>query len=192
LSKITQQEIAASNNVRKEVSSAAKRITYIATFTAITLMFKTLGNFLMIGESLRISFTYFGWILAAVALGPIGGAAVGFITDVLGTFLAATGGGINPLITLGNTLFPLIVGLCYKYIPLRNKNIPIVIGTALAVVFCTMGINSAALYYMYGYDASMPFWAYLAAFRYLQPLVVSVNLAAALAAAPFARRIKLT
>ncbi len=183
---------------RKEKESKAvfttKRITYIATLTAITLLFKIMGQLFTIAGSIRISFSYFGWILSTVILGPFGGAVVGFTTDVLGMLIVPTGGAINPLITVANTLFPLITGLCYKYLPLKNKNISLLIGVTLSMLICTMGLNS---YAQYQYFAKLPdnngisFIMYLFTIRIFQPLIVYINMILAMLFIPITKRLKM-
>jgi ECF transporter S component (folate family) len=195
LSKIAQQEIANPLNERrnepKKKYLSTRRITHIATLIAITLMFKMLGQFSIIGGTLKVSFTYFGWIISAVALGPFGGAVVGFTTDVLAMVLAPNGLTLNPLITLSSTLFPFIVGLAYKYLPLKNKNIRIIIGTAASTIVCTMFITTLGLYLIYVQKTAIPFFVYMITFRSLQPLFVAVNLTAALLVLPIATRLRL-
>ena len=166
-----------------------KQITYTATLVTITIMLKMIGNVFMIGQNLKISFTYVGWILSAVILGPFGGAAVGMITDVMGMLLTPGGSSINPVLTLGYTLFPFIIGMFYKYLPIKNKNISLSIGVAVSTIICTLGICSAGLYFFFGIGNSMPFFTYILTMRMWQVPTVCVNLVIALLFLPVIKRL---
>lgn len=182
------------NEKVKTAISTTKRITYIATLTAITLLFKIMGQYFTIAGSIRLSPTYFGWILSTIILGPFGGAVVGFTTDVLGAVIAPVGGAINPLITVANTLFPLFIGLCYKYLPFKNKNISLIIGTTISILICTMGLNSYAQYLFYiakpGVEL-ISFPVYLFTIRIFQPVIVYLNMVLAMLFLPVIKRLKL-
>ena len=189
----SQQEIATpTKSSAKETTKkiTTKQITYVATLTAITLMLKMLGNMAIIGGSIKISFTYIGWILSAVILGPFGGAVVGFTTDVLGTFIIPSSGSVDLVLTLGYTMYPLIVGLFYKYLPIKNKNISLTLGVAVASVVCTLGICSAALYYRWGMGNSMSFITYVLVSRTWQLPTIVLNLIITMLLIPALKRAK--
>ncbi len=192
---VSQKEIATPNKSYAKESKlkiTTRRITYIATLTAITLLLKVLGNLFIIGGSLKISFTYVGWILSAVILGPFGGAVVGFCTDVLGTFVLPVAGSINPILTLGYTLYPFIVGVFYKYLPIKNKNLSLSLGVIAATVVSTLGICSAGLYYFMGMGNSMSFITYVLTSRTLQLPTVGVNLVIVLLLYPAVKRLNIS
>lgn len=178
-------------NKKNSQFMATKKLTYIATLVAITLLFKVLGNLVPIGDSFKISFIYFGWIISGAVLGPLGGGAVGLITDILGTIIAPMGSSINLAITLGNTLFPFLVGLCYKYIPLKHKFFSLLIGSLAGLIVCTMGINSLGLYFWFGYNKSISFPLYLFTLRVFQPIIVGINFAIAAIFMPIIIRLKI-
>ena len=145
-----------------------KRITYIAVLTAIAVVLKTLGNmFTIVG--FRISFTYIAWIVAGVMLGPIGGAAVGLISDAMGTLI----GGLppNPLLLLSSTLFPVFPALFYR-LPLKNEYLKVVLGSVVSLVVCSLGISTIGLMYIY----NMSFFKTLVTYRLAQVGVFAVNL----------------
>ena len=143
---------------------------------------------MIIGGSMKVGFTYIGWVMSAIILGPFGGAVVGFCTDILGTLISATGA-INPLLTLSYTLFPLIIGLFYKYIPIKNKRISLAVGFIVATVICTLGISSAGLYFYGIYQGGLPFWAYVLTVRTSQIPIAGINLVIVLLLYPFISKI---
>jgi ECF transporter S component (folate family) len=77
----------------------------------LTALSVVLGKYLAINLSnvLRFSFENLPIILAGVAFGPIAGAAVGVVADILGCILV--GYGINPLVTLGAAAIGIISGI---------------------------------------------------------------------------------
>lgn len=150
--------------------SAARRIAYISVLVAISYVLKLLGNVMTFG-GFKFTLIYVPWIIAGVVLGPLGGCAVAFITDVLGTL----GGGLSPipLLIVGNTLFPLFPALCYRYIPAAPPLAKIIGGSVLSLLVCTLGLNTLGLALYTG----TPFLPYLAG-RLTQVPVFALNLAA--------------
>lgn len=80
---------------------AGKRIRLTALLAMLAAAGIVLGKFLQIpiGNSIRISFENLPTLFAGVVFGPVCGAAVGLVEDLVGSILA--GYDINPLITLG-------------------------------------------------------------------------------------------
>lgn len=145
-----------------------KRITYIAVLVAIALILKALGNmFTVVG--FKVSFTYIPWIIAGIMLGPIGGAAVGALTDVVGMLIS--GGIPNPILTLSYTLFPVFPALFYK-LPLKNGYLKTVLGSCVSLLVCTLGIGTVGLMSIY----NMTFLQVLVTYRLFQIGVFAINL----------------
>lgn len=168
-----------------------KKLTLTASLVALALLFKLMGQALTIGGTFKISFTYIGWTLSAVILGPFGGAAVGAITDIMAPFILYNGFAFNPLITLGAALYPFIVGMCYRHLPFKNKSLSVVLGTALALIASTLGVTTIGIYYIGLKDYPFSFWTYLVTSRLPQLLVAGVNLVLTLVLIPVLRRIKI-
>ncbi len=165
----SQQEIATPEACKgKSAITLTRRLTYIAVLVALSLILKMIGNVLTI-VGFRVSFVYIPWILAGALLGPLGGAAVSFITDVLGTFIA--GQTPVPLLMLGNALYPIFPALACM-LPLKNDYLKIVIGSCFSLLICTLGINTLGLALLY----EQSFWFQLVTFRLPQIGVFAVNL----------------
>lgn len=142
----SQQEIATVKACKKKNAARTKTITYIAMLVAIALIFKSLGNmFTIVG--FRVSFVYIPWIIAGIMLGPVGGCAVSLITDILGTFIL--GQTPVPLIMLGNALYPLFPALAYRFLPFKNGYLKTILGAAVSLLVCTLGVNTAGLIPIY-------------------------------------------
>lgn len=167
------QEIATVNTEenygkRKKIEGT-RRITYKATLVALSMALKLIGQLFTFG-SYKITFVYLPWIISSIAMGPLGGAAVIFITDLLGTLILQTGGFPVPLILLSNTLFGLLMGAAFK-IPRLDPKIKLLIGTVACVTVCTLGISSYALAGLY----SMPFKVQFITRLTFQVPVVALN-----------------
>jgi ECF transporter S component (folate family) len=191
--KVTAQQEIAPSNVRKQSRITTKRLTYIATFTALCIVLKSAANYLtFLGPNLKPTLTYTGWMLSGIILGPLAGAVAGFASDTVGMFIASTGAPFNPFITLGNTLFPLIVGLVYRYLPIKHKNVSLCLGATVAMFVCTLGINSAAIYYASReLSSSMSYATFLLTARLVQPIFVFLNVVITAALLPALKRTKL-
>lgn len=74
------------------------------------------GKFLQIpvGEMLRFSFENLPILLAGILFGPLAGALVGVVADLLGCL--AVGYVINPLITVGAALIGCVGGCVYRWL----------------------------------------------------------------------------
>ncbi len=97
-----------------KVILATKSLVFMALMIALSIV---LGKFLAINitDMIRISLENLPIILCAVVLGPIRGAVVALVADLLGCLLR--GYAINPIVTIGAVTIALICGFIYK---LRN------------------------------------------------------------------------
>ena len=96
---------------KRKASRILRLMVSCAFLTATSIV---LGKYLAINLSdvLRFSFENLPIILAGVAFGPIAGAAVGIVADILGCILV--GYGINPLVMIGAATIGLISGI-FRY-----------------------------------------------------------------------------
>ena len=167
-----------------------KWLTYAAVFSALALVMKFIGQFLTLTPSFKITLIYVIWLLAGATLGPFGGGAVCFTSDVLGAIVFPTGA-INPYLILGNTLYGIIAALAFKYTPIKNYYVKLISAGIACTVICTCLINTLALYYSYGYDEIFTFVQYFVAYRALQPIVAVINIVIAVAMIPLLMRLRL-
>ena len=193
-----QQEIAApkslsandANSISQKKPSPTKRITYLATFTALSLVLKMLSNALSatLPPSLKISFSYLGWYLSAAVLGPLGGGCVALVTDVLGQLVLPQGGAINPIIAAGNFSSAFVFGLAFRYLPIKSDPSRAVIAVAASAIVGTLGINSLGLHLYY--YSSIPYLTYMLTFRLPQLIPVLVNTVILCLLLPLCKRLK--
>ena len=96
---------------RVAVFGSLRVMAVCSFFVAISIV---CGKYLAIPIStvLRLSFENLSVILAGIAFGPIAGASVGVVADLVGCLLV--GYEINPLITVGAGAIGLVSGVVYK------------------------------------------------------------------------------
>lgn len=196
--KLSQQEIATPPNqdcnkstqpISKKTSwkKTTRKLTYIATLVALSLLLKILGNqlALLFPPFFKPSLVYIAWFLSAIILGPIHASAVTLVTEVLGMFLVPSNLGIIPFVVVANCISPLIVGCCFKYLPL-SKAVNLFIGATISILVCTLGLNTLALAITF----KINYFAYLLT-RLPQALVVYANTLIVLLMLPTIKKLKL-
>lgn len=96
---------------RDGVSYSLRRMVTAALLVAMSVV---CGKYLQIpvGDVMRFSFENLPILLASFALGPIMGAAVGIVADLIGCVLV--GYAVNPLVTLGAAAIGFFGGLLYR------------------------------------------------------------------------------
>ncbi len=116
-----------------------------------------LGKYLAfnIGELLRFSFENLPIIFAGAVFGPLVGAAVGIVADLIGCLLV--GYAINPLVTLGAAIIGAVSGVVFKLPP--TSRLSLLPKTAAAVslshILGSVIVKSIGLAAFY----SQPLWA---------------------------------
>ncbi len=199
LSKNAQQEIAtpdklntSSRKVRSQqlTFGTTKWLAYTALFAALAIVAKFLGQFLTLTPTFKITIIYTIWLIAAAVLGVFSGAAVCFISDILGAVIFPVGA-MNPYLIVGNILYGVTAALVFKYFPVKKYSVKFVAAGLACTLLCTCVLNSLALYYSYKYYETLSFWQYFVAFRAMQPVVALINIAITVAMIPLLLRLKL-
>ena len=160
---------------KKESAARPLRVTVAcALLVALSIV---CGKFLQfpVGEAMRFSFENLPILFAGMAFGPLAGALVGTVADLLGCL--AVGYAINPIVTLGAALIGLLGGAAYrlaKELPLGWRTVCAVAAAHISgsVVVKTFGL---AQFY------SLPFGA-LMLWRLLNYAIVGAAEAALLIA----------
>ncbi len=129
-----------------KILKSTKILTALAVLVAISIV---CGKYLAlsVGEVLRFSVENLPVIFAGSVFGPVAGALVGAVADIIGCLLV--GYTINPIVTVGaavigavSGLIPLIIGT-----KIQNQKLVIAITVALAhtlgsVVIKTLGLSA--------------------------------------------------
>lgn len=171
----------------KKSLSTTKRITYLATLVAASLLLKIAGGIIKT-PTFSLSLAYIPWILSAIAMGPLGGAAVAGITDFLGAILQ--GFAPNPILTVGCVAFGLIMGLVFK-IPRMDARLKLLIGTLIVIPVSTLGFNALGMTLYYASEKTVATFFGYVVLRLPQIPVVAVNAAATAFLFPVMRKLKL-
>ena len=128
---------------------STKVLIVAALLAAMSIVLGKFGA-INIGNSIRIGFGGLPIHMAGIFFGPIVGAAVGLVADVIGCLLK--GYSINPIITIGSTCIGLFSGLMFHYVlsPVKSVLLPkIAVSTVIAHVIGSMIITSIGLYAYY-------------------------------------------
>ena len=131
-------------------------LCFAAILAAMSLI---LGKFLQIPnpfqEFIRISFENLPIILGGIALGPIAGAVIGIVADIIGC--VAYGYTINPIITLGAASVGAIAGIVSNYIVKNPLSLKIILSAVPAHLVGSVLIKSFGLasWYLAKYELGM-------------------------------------
>ncbi|MBR7165221.1 MAG: folate family ECF transporter S component [Clostridia bacterium] len=138
-------------NFQKHVNVQRLALCAILSATSI-LMGKYLA--LNIGESIRLSFENLPILLAGFYLGPLSGAVVGIVADLVGCLLV--GYSINPIITIGAAAIGVLSGFAGTF-KFKSRFQKVLITVIPAHVVGSVLIKTAGLVIFY----RMPFLATL-------------------------------
>ena len=121
--------------MKEKQQKANRRVAVFGTLRIMTIsallcaMSIILGKYLAIrgGEVLRFSFENLPILLSGMMFGPLVGAAVGVVADLVGCLLV--GYAINPIVTLGAALIGLSSGVLYAL----TEKLPLGVRVTLSV-----------------------------------------------------------
>lgn len=126
------------------IFKSIRGMCFAAILSAMSLI---LGKFMQIPnpfqEFIRISFENLPIVLSGIVLGPVAGALVGTVADLIGCLLY--GYTINPLITLGGAAVGLVAGFMANYIVKRPLVLQVILSEAAAHAIGSVLIKSAGL-----------------------------------------------
>lgn len=116
------------NEVSKKRLGSNLRLLAVSAFLAALSI--VCGKYLAlpVGNVLRFSFENLPILLAGMMFGPITGALVGIVADVLGCVMVAYT--INPLVTLGAACIGLLGGALFRL----TKKLPLLWQTCITVI----------------------------------------------------------
>ena len=126
----------------------SKNLSLLVLCAVLASLSVVLGKFLAINvtNSLRISFESLPILFAGLFLGPLYGALVGTVADLVGCLIV--GYSINPIITLGAATIGIISGIFSKSQKL-GKTKKIFFGVFSAHIIGSMIIKTVGLYVYY-------------------------------------------
>lgn len=147
-----------------------RRLCFAAILAAMSLV---LGKFLQIPhpfqEFIRISFENLPVLLAGLSMGPVVGALVGAVADLLGCVLY--GYSINPIVTLGAASVGLVSGFLARYVVKKSLLAKVTVSVSLAHLVGSVFIKSAGLAAWYLAKYELGYLEFLG-WRFLNYLIV--------------------
>ncbi len=154
---------------KRRTQESLKILTSLAMLIAVSII---CGKYLAIrgGDILRFSFENLPIIFAGIAFGPVSGAAVGIIADLIGCVLV--GYAINPIVTVGAAAIGLVSGLCellLKRVKKMRRAVSVSISVAAAHIIGSVLIKTFGLAVFY----DMPIMV-LMLWRLLNYLIIGI------------------
>lgn len=136
--------------MKKRIS--ARYITLSAMLVAMSVVIgifcKSVLNFG--GGLFRITFENLPIILSGITFGPVVGASVGLLSDIISYLLSGQSYPLNFVVTVGATSIGLISGLVSRYVIKKRGSAQIIVSASLAHVVGSMIIKPIGLYAFYG------------------------------------------
>ncbi len=149
------------NRTRLGAFGNLSRLCFAAILAAMSLI---LGKFLQIPnpfqEFIRISFENLPILLAGLSMGPVVGALVGTVADLIGC--ALYGYSINPIITLGAAAVGAVSGTISHYVVRKPLVARVVVSATLAHTVGSVLIKSAGLAAWYLTKYQLGYFEFLA------------------------------
>lgn len=120
----------------------------VAMSVVIGIFCKSVLNFG--GGLFRITFENLPIILSGITFGPVVGASVGLLSDIISYLLSGQSYPLNFVVTVGATSIGLISGLVSRYVIKKRGSAQIIVSASLAHVVGSMIIKPIGLYAFYG------------------------------------------
>jgi ECF transporter S component (folate family) len=169
---ISASEVRSRGKARVGGFGSLRRLCFAAILAAMSLV---LGKFLQIPhpfqEFIRISFENLPVLLAGVSMGPIVGAFVGAVADLLGCVLY--GYSINPIVTLGAASVGLVSGFFARYVVKKSLLVQVAVSVSLAHLVGSVLIKSAGLAAWYLAKYEFGYLEFLG-WRFLNYIIIGV------------------
>lgn len=140
--------------MQKEKKKGLKNVyvlVYAAMLSAISVVIGIFcKNFLNFGNGLfRITFENFPIILSGVAFGPVAGACVGAVSDIVSYMLSTQSFAISPIVTLGAVSVGAVSGIMSRYVIKREGKLRMILSVAAAHLIGSVIIKSIGLFVYY-------------------------------------------
>lgn|GEM_PF-42045 len=145
-----------SNQLSKENLKAHNRLStkalVIASFlVAMNVVLTRLGAIMILGGTIRLSFGNIPLILSGILLGPVAGAMVGFISDILGFMINSHGAAFHPGFTLSNVLTGAIPGIVVMFSRKNKLSMTnVIVSNILVFGIVSISLNTYWLTHLFG------------------------------------------
>ncbi len=113
-------------------------------------------NFLNFGNGLfRVTFENFPIIMSGILFGPLVGAAVGIVSDMVSYFLSTQSFAISPIVTLGAALVGVVSGAVSNYIIKKRGTARIIVSVLAAHAVGSLIVKTFGIYAYYSMSYGM-------------------------------------
>ncbi|MBQ4037001.1 MAG: folate family ECF transporter S component [Clostridia bacterium] len=139
--------------MKKKASTSIRTLTCSALLAAASIVIGILcKNYLNFGNGLfRITFENFPILLSGILFGPMAGAGVGAVADIVSYILSTQSFAISPLVTLGAAAVGLFSGLVSRYVFKKWNGKKLVFSALAGHLAGSILIKSPALFIYYGW-----------------------------------------
>lgn len=138
--------------MRKRGFSSVRTLTLAAMLTAMSVVIGIFcKNFLDFGGIFRVTFEGLPIIISGISFGPVVGALVGAVSDMLSYMLSTQSFAISPIITLGAALIGAVSGIVSHYIVKKEGRTKIILSAVLAHLVGSVIVKSIGLYVYFGW-----------------------------------------
>lgn len=134
--------------MQKFKNQKLRRICLGGILAALSIVFGKLLAF-NIGETFRVSLENLPIIMAGITLGPIYGAMIGMVADLVGCLMV--GYTVNPLVTLGAMAIGFVSGFVFRLVKGQGKG-RIALSVLMAHIVGSLLIKTTGLSLFYGMD----------------------------------------
>lgn len=144
------------SQLRRENFKAHNRLStkslVIASFlVAMNIVLTRLGAIMLFGGTIRLSFGNIPLVLSGMLLGPVAGAMVGFVSDMLGFMINSHGSAFHPGFTLSSVLTGVIPGIIVMFSrKTKLSTLNILISNILVFLIVSLGLNTYWLTHLFG------------------------------------------
>lgn len=156
---------------------SVQRISLMAMFVALQIV---LARYLAIQASstVRISLENIPTILAAAWMGPISGAVVGAVADILGMLLQSSSGVYFPPLTLTPILLALIVGYSFRFFSTKRQWPSLAVSIAIGECIANLLYMTLALtwYNKYILQTEIPYTVLFAGRLPVKSIVMAIDI----------------
>lgn len=135
-------------------------LAVLVTLSLLVAISIVCGKYLAIrgGDVLRFSFENLPILLAGILFGPLAGAAVGIVADLVGCVLV--GYAVNPIVTVGAALIGLLAGLVWKLfvrIETLSTNVRLVMAVSVSHFVGSVLVKTVGLAAFYSFPIEVLF-----------------------------------
>ena len=138
-------------NIKAHNRLSTKALVIASFLVSMNIVLTRLGAIMIFGGTIRLSFGNIPLILSGMLLGPVAGAMVGFISDILGFMINSHGGAFHPGFTLSSVLTGALPGIVIMF-SRKNKlsTLNVFISNILVFSIVSLGLNTYWLSHLFG------------------------------------------